>query len=71
MRRRFDPREVEKGIVQRGVDAVAEVAAFAEDLASGKLDPKADGFNQGRLEAGLEAEPLDDDAAKTVGQSDR
>ena len=59
MKRRFDPRGMEKAIQERNEAAQKAATSFAEDLKAGILDPKSEDFNQG---AGIAVEEPADDA---------
>lgn len=50
MRRQFDPRELQKLVDRRNELAATEARSFAADWEGSKLDPAAEGFNQGDLQ---------------------
>lgn len=47
MRKKYDPREFEKGLERRDEAARAAAKEFFENVQGGRLDPQGAGFNQG------------------------
>ncbi|KAK9804338.1 hypothetical protein WJX72_008084 [[Myrmecia] bisecta] len=74
VRNKYDPRAFQKNLKRRNELAAEAAKVFAEDLAGGALDPKAEDFNQGAGPAvetngaangnGAEGNGLEDEAAQ-------
>ncbi|KAL6765183.1 hypothetical protein V8C86DRAFT_3128329 [Haematococcus lacustris] len=63
----YDPRSFEKALTKRNEEAAESLTRFADDVASGALDPTSLNFNQGAYELAPKPMPADsDDGGKGV-----